>query len=369
MTKSFDVDLLRTLTSIPAVSGHEDRMIGYLKHRLEGLSDEVQVDGIGNVTARFGKPQGGPKVLLFAHMDQLGLCVKRLGEDGFLRVDRIGGVNRKALVARPVVIHASSGRDLPGTIGVMAHHLTPDAQRFTVPDIPELYVDVGANSKDELLEMGIRVGDSITFENPFAILNERHVRAGALDNRIGVYILLKVVEALKDKALGCTLYASCTVQEEFNVRGSDPVARNLKPDVAICIDITVPGDTPDLRHVNDVRMGGGPTIRLMSFHGRGTLGGLIPNPKLVAHVERAAEALDIPLQREASIGGLTDASFLQLLNNGIPAVDVGVPARYTHSPVEMVNMHDVVQAIELLAEAIRRLDETSDFSRGVPWQS
>jgi putative aminopeptidase len=366
-TNAFDLELLRTLTSIPAVAGHEDRMIGYLRQYLGKLGDEVKVDGIGNVTARIGAT--GPRVMLFAHMDQIGLCVKRLGEDGYLRVDRIGGVNRKALVARPVLIHTERGDDIPGTIGVMAHHLTPDAQRFIVPDIPELYIDVGAGSREELVAMGIKVGNSITFENPFGVLNKRFVRAGALDNRIGVYILLKVVERLVSEDLPCTLYACCTVQEEFSVRGSEPAARSIRPDAAICIDIALSGDTPDLRGVNDVRMGAGPTMRLMSFHGRGTLGGLIPNPKLVALIESTAGSLGIQVQREASIGGLTDASFLQLLHDGIPAVDVGVPARYSHSPVEMIHMDDVLQAIELIGETVKRIDAEADFSRGVPWSN
>lgn len=368
MTSAIDLDLLRTLTSLPAVAGHEDRMIGYLVNHFERLGLEAVVDGIGNVIARLPGSRSAPRVMLFAHMDQIGLCVKRLGEDGYVRVDRIGGINRKALVAQPVRIHTHAGETVPGTIGVMAHHLTPESQRFIVPDIPELYIDVGARSRDELIDLGIQVGDSITYENPFAVLNDRLIRAAALDNRIGVYILLKVVEALRASELPNALFACCTVQEEFNVRGSEPAARAIKPDVAICLDIALAGDTPDLKGVNDVRLGDGPTVRLMSFHGRGTLGGLIPNPKLVALLEATAAELGIPVQREASIGGLTDASFLQLLHQGIPAIDVGVPARYSHTPVEVVDADDVAQAIRLVAALIGKLDAQMDLRRGIPWQ-
>jgi putative aminopeptidase FrvX len=364
-----DLELIRTLTDLPGVSGHEDPIIGFVRHRFERSSDDVTVDGIGNVIARAGRP-GGPRVMMFAHLDQIGFCIKRLGDDGFVRIDRIGGVNRKALVAAPVWLHTDAGEAVPGSIGVMAHHLTPDAQRFTVPDLPDLYVDVGAGSREELVAMGLKVGDPISFHNPFQLLNGRFLRAAALDDRIGVYILLKTFEALAARDdLPCDLYAVATVQEEFNVRGSEPAARAIAPDLAICIDGSLAGDTPDLRGVNDIRLGGGPSMSLMTFHGRGTLGGLVPNPKLVRHFDATAEALGIPLQRGASTGGLTDASFLQLLHHGIAAIDVGVPMRYSHSPVEMVCLDDVERAIELFAEAVARIDASLDLSRGTPWHA
>ena len=366
----FDLDLIRTLTDLPGVSGHEDRITGFVRHRLEPSADSVTVDGIGNVIARKTGAAGGPRVMMFAHLDQIGFCIKRLGDDGFVRIDRIGGVNRKVLVGTPVWLHRDAGESLPGSIGVMAHHLTPDAQRFMVPDIPDLYVDVGAGSREELVGMGLKVGDPITFANPFEVLNGRFLRAAALDDRIGVYVLIKTFEALAARDdLRCDLHAVATVQEEFNVRGSEPAARAIAPQVAICIDGSLSGDTPDLKGVNDIRMGGGPSMSLMTFHGRGTLGGLVPNPKLVRHFDATAADLGIPLQRGASIGGLTDASFLQLLHHGIPAIDVGVPMRYSHSPVEMICIDDVQQAIALFTEAVARIDGSLDLSRGVPWSA
>ena len=366
----FDLDLIRTLTDIPGVSGHEDRIVGFVRHRFEQVADDVTVDGIGNVIARKTGAADGPRVMVFAHLDQIGFCVKRLGEDGFIRIDRIGGVNRKALVAAPVLIHNDQGEAIPGSIGVMAHHLTPDAQRFSVPDIPDLYVDVGASSREDLVNMGLKVGDAITFSNPFTLLNQRCLRAAALDDRIGVYILLKTFEALAARDdLGCVVHAVATVQEEFNVRGSEPAARAINPHMAICIDGSLSGDTPDLEGVNDIRMGGGPSMSLMTFHGRGTLGGLVPNPKLVQLFDATASDLGIELQRGASIGGLTDASYLQLLHHGIPAIDVGVPMRYTHSPVEMVSLDDVQQAIQLFTEVVARVDGSLDLSRGTPWRA
>lgn len=217
--------------------------------------------------------------------------------------------------------------------------------------------------------MGLKVGDPITFANPFTVLNGRYLRAAALDDRAGVYILLKTFEALAARDdLGCVVHAVATVQEEFNVRGSEPAARAVDPHLAICIDGSLSGDTPDLHGVNDIRMGGGPSMSLMTFHGRGTLGGLVPNPKLVRHFDSVAEEMGITLQRGASIGGLTDASFLQLLHHGIPAIDVGIPMRYSHSPVEMVSLDDMRQAIELFTEVVARVDQTLDLSRGTPWR-
>ena len=361
-----DLELLRQLTKIPAASGHEDAMIGFLRHRLAEIDADVVVDGIGNVIARLGGSSQGPGVMVFAHMDQVGMTVRRLDDDGFVRVDRIGGINRKALQARQVTVHTAAG-PIPASIGVMAHHLTKEAERYQVPEVRDLYLDVGARSRRELDRLGIRVGDSITFDAELMLLNRRFVRAPALDDRIGCYVLLKVIEAAADVDLPCTLFATFTVQEEFNVRGSEPAARAIDPHVAICLDVTQASDPPDLRGENNIRLGGGPAVRLMSFHGRGTLGGLIPNPKLVALIEEAASGSGVELQRGAATGGLTDASFLQLLHHGIPSVDIGVPCLYSHSPVEMVCLDDVEDTVKLLVAALTSLTGEVDFSRGVPW--
>jgi putative aminopeptidase FrvX len=359
-----DFDLLETLTATPAVAGHEDRIIDLLADHLRHHAEKVAIDGIGNVMAEHPGPAAAPRLMVFAHMDEVGLCVKRVTEDGYLKVDRIGGINRKALVARPILVHTESGDSIPGTIGVMAHHLTPEAERFKVPDIPQLYVDVGTRTREEAQALGIKVGDSITYENTFRVLANNRVRARALDNRIGLYVLLKVVETLSAEKISCTFHAVATVQEEFNVRGSLPAARAIQPHAAICLDVSGTGDTPDLAGEMDVTLGGGPVLKLMNFHGRGTLGGLIPNPALRNYVQRVAGEEGLPLQRAAGIGGLTDASFLQLENNGIPAVDLGIPMRYAHSPVETVDLNDVVMGIHLVAALVRRFDASVKLSRG-----
>lgn len=364
MSNEFDHDLLESLCAIPAVAGHEDRMIRFVRERYQRLTPHVDVDGIGNVIARLEGKAEAPRIMLFAHMDQVGLCVKRITPEGFLNIDRIGGVNRKVLVGREVLVHTEHGRALPGCTGVMAHHLTPDANRFNVPDLPDLYVDVGATTREEVVSLGIRVGDSITFDSSYRQMGASRVRAQALDDRIGMYIVLKVAEEIAAQEHPNTVFVVATVQEEFNVRGSEPAARAVRPDAAFCVDITIPADTPDIVGANDVALGGGPTMRLMSFHGRGTLGGLIPNPGLRDVMQSSADELGIHLQREASIGGLTDASFLQLLHEGIPSIDVGVPCRYTHTPVETIDTRDVDHAVRLFAHAIRRIDSKTPLERG-----
>ncbi|MDI6772333.1 MAG: M42 family metallopeptidase [bacterium] len=360
-----DLELLEVLTATPAVSGHEDRIIDLVVDCLRPHVDSLSVDGIGNVLAAKGGSRNGPRLMIFAHMDEVGLCVKRIAPDGFLKVDRIGGINRKALVARPVLIHTESGESIPGTIGVMAHHLTPESERFKVPDIPQLYVDVGARTSEEVQRLGIKVGDPITYENTFRVLANNRIRARALDNRIGLYVLLKSVEILGDEELPCEFHAVGTVQEEFNVRGSLPAVRAIQPQAAICLDVAMSCDTPDLAGETDVRLGGGPVLKLMNFHGRGTLGGLIPNPRLRSYIERVAGLDGVPLQRQASIGGLTDASFLQLENHGIPAIDLGIPMRFSHSPVETVDLADVEMGIRLVVALVRRFDSEVKLMRGL----
>jgi putative aminopeptidase FrvX len=160
------------------------------------------------------------------------------------------------------------------------------------------------------------------------------------------------------------VYVVGTVQEEFNLRGAQPVAQTLRPDIAICIDGGPAADTPDLRGFSDVRLGGGPIMNLYSFHGRGTLNGLLPHPALVRHFEATARAHDLPLQRHASFGGLTDASYVQLVGEGIATIDLGVCRRYTHTPIEVTDLRDVDATVALLTAALGAFDAGFDFSRG-----
>ncbi len=228
----------------------------------------------------------------------------------------------------------------------------------------ELYLDMGLSSREEVEALGVATGSMITYRPTFTELQDTVV-SKALDDRVGVYILLKMAEELKNTEHEATIILIFTVQEEVSIRACSPVFNRLMPDAAICIDISPTCDTPDLKGRYDMLLGKGPTILSMNFHGRGTLGGLIPNPKLNRYLEKLALELKIPTQREVVIGVITDAAFTQYLGDeGIPMSNVSVPTRYTHSPTEMSCKKDIDDTLRLLMTSALRFGASIDLSRG-----
>ncbi|QRG68322.1 M42 family metallopeptidase [Brevibacillus choshinensis] len=357
-------EVLRELTSCLALSGYEDSVIRYVKEKLAGKAEEIGVDPLGNVIARMNssKMKDPYRVMVFAHMDELGMIVTKIEEDGFLRVERLGGIPEKSLAGTTLLIEVD-GKRWPGIVGTKSHHVTRQDEKYKVLPINETYADFGFRSKRDVLAAGISPGTPVGYARQF-FDNGSIVFSNTLDNRVGCLALLELADRLQATELPCELYIVFSVQEEFNLRGVLPAIRKVNPHLAITLDITIATDTPDLKGSADIRLGGGPSMGMYTFHGRGTLGGLIPNPKLVRHVQKIAREHDIPLQQAVFMGILTDASFSQLENDGIPMIDLGYPARYTHAPVEAVDLHDVEQLICLLEKLVLTCDHRLDLSRG-----
>ncbi|MCC3373234.1 M42 family metallopeptidase [Cohnella sp. REN36] len=355
---------LQALTSIAAVSGYEDPVIRHIRSELEASGDEVRVDALGNVTVKMNRIEGKDpyRVMIFAHMDELGLVVTHIEETGFLRLERLGGIPEKSLAGQTVRAE-TGGRTWHGVIGTKAHHVTPSEEKYRVLPVSEVFADFGFRSRQEAEEAGMHVGMPVVYARQF-FDNGTRVFSNALDNRVGCLALLELADRVRGQTLPCELYLVFSVQEEFNLRGVLPAVRRIDPHLAITLDITIATDTPDLNRKGRIALGGGPSIGMYTFHGRGTLGGLIPNPKLVRHIQRVANDHDIPLQPAVFMGILTDASFSQLENEGFPMVDLGYPARYTHAPVESVDLIDVDGLIRLLERLLPTLDGSADFSRG-----
>lgn len=359
---------LKELTSIPALSGHEDKILHSIHTQIKHLADEVFIDRIGNLTAGFyGKSTDRLSILIFAHVDEVGMIVRKIDDDGYLRFERVGGVPEKTLMGQVVDVYSLDGKSqLTGVIGTAAHHLTPQELKHVVPSRLEMYIDIGMNSREEVLARGIDVGSMITYHPNFHRIGETRIVGKALDNRIGVYLLLQLAEYLKQNPPDANIYLVFSVQEEFNVRGVLPVFERIKPHAAVCLDITPACDTPELKRVSDIRLGKGPAITHMNFHGRGTLGGLIPNPKLRRFIETTAEDLKIPYQREVVLGVITDDSFSQLSGiEGVAMAHISIPLRYTHSPIETADIRDIELGLTLLNEIVKRFNNKLDLRRGV----
>ncbi len=356
--------LLKDFMTRFAPSGYEKEMAYRFRDAIAPFADEVTIDRIGNVIARFG---GGdpscPVVMAFAHLDQLGFIVRKIEDDGFIQVDRLGGIPEKVLPGLALRILAKDGSYVDGVFGNKSHHAAAAEEKYKVDLVTSLFIDIGADSADAVRALGVDVGCPVTYLPAARDLAGDYVSGTAVDDRGGLVALVTAAERLKAKKPRGTVYLVGTVWEEFNLRGAMIAARTCKPDISISLDVVLAGDTRDLASRYDAACGKGPALILYSFHGRGTLNGTLPHQCLVELAERAAREDGIPLQRFASLGILTDSSYAQLEGMGLAAVELGFPARYTHTPVETANIRDIENLGVLLAGMVGRIDENFQVSR------
>jgi len=340
---------LKALMLTPGVSGHEDRVRAAIRDRLPLPS---WTDALGNLCAT--APGEGPAVMLFTHMDQLGLIVRKVEADGVLRVHRLGGVPEKALPGQEMIVCARGG-DIPAIVGMKSHHATQPDEKYAVAPATGLFLDAGFASKAEAEAAGAVIGTPVAYRPHVVELAGGRIAGTSVDDRAGCAVLLDVARALAGREGGPPAHVVFAVQEEFNLRGALVAAQALKPAIAIQIDLMLATDTPDMAHLGEMRLGGGPGVSLYSFHGRGTLNGVLPHPALVALFEGAAEAEGLPLQRSAQVGVLTDNSYVQLVGAGVAAIDVGFPMRYSHGPREMAQLSDLEDLSRLIRAALARI--------------
>jgi putative aminopeptidase len=336
-----------------ATSGREEPMIRHMKDDFGAFTQDVSVDSFGNVMARFeASSPTEDTVMVFAHTDQLGMVVTKVEESGFIRVVRLGGVPERVLPGSVVKIIAHDGDVVTGVMGTPPHHLTPDAFKYQVPTIDKAYIDVGASSAAEVHALGIQVGDHVAYEPRFERLANNRVAGTSIDDRGGCAVLMGLAEHLAQKPASVNIVLVATVQEEFNLRGAMVAAEKIKPVAAISLDLVASGDTPEMGTPNGISLGGGPVMGLYSFHGRGTLNGVIPHPGLVAMVEASATKRAALLQKHATVGLLTDASYVQFVNGGTPSLDLCWPTRYTHTGVEMCSLEDLEGLQALITDVV-----------------
>ncbi len=362
------VEEIEHLTSIPALSGIEDQMIKEMSKRFKPLADEIEIDRIGNVIAKFvGRDNSTPSMLVFAHMDEIGLMVRKIEKNGFIRFDRIGGMPEKTLMGQFMDVHTVNGESFfTGMVGTYSHHFTPPEEKSIVPPHKQMYIDIGAKSYDEVINKGIHVGSPITYHHQFKRIGENLISGKTMDNRVGCLMLIALAEYLKENQPKGTVYIVASVQEEFNIRGVMPVFYKYEPAASICIDITPACDTPDLNFTYEISLGKGPAITYMNFHGRGTLAGIIPSPPLRRYMEHTLNELKIPWQRDISLGVITDDAFtLMAGTEGISMAHLAIPMRYSHSPIETCDLCDIDAGIKALNTMVSKFDKSVDLRRGI----
>ncbi len=355
--------LLGELMLIPGLSGYEGRVRRFLAGRLAGMGLASYTDRFGNLIATMPGTHGGPSVMLFAHMDQIGFVVRRIEESGLLRLERVGGIPEKVLPATAVLICLREGRDRPGVIGAKSNHVTPEAEKYLVQPYIDLYVDAGFADGAEARAHGVEVGTPVVYQPHVERLGPNRLTGTSIDDRGGCAVVLEVARGLQGLAERPTVHVVFAVQEEYNVRGAMVAAQVLQPDIAIQLDISIATDTPDLAGHGEVALGGGPVMSLYNMHGRGTLNGTIPHPALPSLFTATARAEAIALQRNAVVGALTDGAYVQFVGRGVACIDLALPARYAHSPNEVCDLGDMAGLTRLITAGLGRIGADFELSR------
>ena len=340
------VKTLEKLSNACGVSGREDEVKGLMKKFLKPYVDEIREDKLGNVIGiRKGK-KNAPKVMLAAHMDEIGLLVKTVSKEGFLQFAKIGGIDDRILLAQKVIVYTEKG-PLHGIIGSKPPHIQKEEERKKVITYDQLFIDIGAKSQEETKKMGVKIGDPISFDVRFSKVGKDTVVGKAFDNRIGCTVMIEVMKRLNKNK--CTVYAVGTVQEEVGLRGAATAAFGINPDVGIAIDVTVAGDMPGVKETEaPIKMRKGPSITVADR-------GLITHPKVLRLLVDVAEENKIPYQLEAGLPGSTDAARILLTREGVPSGVISIPTRYIHSPTALLSIKDAENSVKLTVAAIQKV--------------
>ena len=342
--------LFKRLIETPGVPGREDKQREIAREELESLTDEVRTDSLGSV---IGTKRGSDdaRVMIAAHMDEIGFLVRHVDEKGFIRLQTLGGHDPANMVSQRVIVTTASGASLRGALQPVRKppHLQQDGER-KVPKAEEFYVDLGMPA-DEVKET-VRLGDYATMDRTLEKVGANYL-GKAMDDRVGVFVMLEALRALRGHE--ATIHAVATSQEEVGLRGAEASGSALAPTVVVALDVTLAMDVPGTEEEGRIsELGKGVAIKLMDSYS-------ISHPRLVEHFRTIAEREGIPHQTEILPSGGTDAGGVQRLHGGIPAITLSIPCRYVHTPNEMVSEGDVQAAIDLLA---RYLEEahTGDYA-------
>jgi tetrahedral aminopeptidase len=349
------LDFFKTLLVTPSPSGYESTLQQIVRDYVADFADEVRTDLHGNVIV-VKNPDAPLRVMLAGHCDQIGLIVQHIDENGFLYIQPIGGWDPEVLIGQRMTVWTDAG-PIFGIIARKPIHLLTEEERKQVPKMKDLWLDIGAASKEEADKI-VRVGDAVTVELGFHTMPNNFAVSPAMDDKAGCWV---VIEALRRASqspkskLACGLYAVSTVQEELGLRGAKTSAFGIDPQIGVAVDVTHATDCPTIekKEEGDIRLGKGPVIHR----------GPNMNPKLVQRLIQAADENKIVYQLAASAKATgTDANAIQINRAGVATGLISIPNRYMHSPVEMISLDDIDRAADLLARFAEGLDAKVEFT-------
>ena len=337
-------DLLKRLSDAHGISGYEGNVRAIVEQELSSYGD-VRVDMPGNLIVTKKGTTSSPSIMLAAHIDEIGLAVKHIDDNGFLKFVKVGGWFDQTLLNQRVIVHSKD--PCFGVIGSKPPHVMKEDERKKPVEAKDMFIDVGASSADEVSEMGIEIGTAISTDQNLVRLTGDRVTGKALDNRAGAALLIEVMKRIAD--IKPTVHAVFTVQEEVGLKGARTAAFGLDPDVAIAIDTCIAGDHPGItKDESAMEVGKGAAITVMDAGGRG----VITHPKVLEWLRETAKKNKIAYQLDVSDGGTTDATAISLTRAGIPAGVISVATRYLHSPVEVLSLADMESCADLIAHAV-----------------
>ena len=342
------LDLLKDLADAAGPPGFEEPVRKIMVERMRPLADTITYDGSGSVIATQGK--SGPRIMIAAHMDELGGMVRRTTPDGYITMQMLGGWLDQALIGQRWVIIGSKG-PVRAVTGVRDIHVVSPEERTKVFPRESVFLDVGATTAAEVAAMGVSPGDPVVPDAPFVVLNGTQNYMGkAWDDRVGCAILIEAMRRLKGTNHPNQIFYVATVQEEIGLRGAEASSALVKPDIGIALEAGVVGDVPGARpEESQVTLGGGPGMFLYDSSA-------LPNRKLVALVKDTARAKGLPLQLDLVQGYGDDSAEIQRSNGGVPTVNLVVPTRYTHVHTGIINRRDFDQMVDLVVALLQRLD-------------
>ncbi|MFC4766125.1 M42 family metallopeptidase [Effusibacillus consociatus] len=344
--------MFKELTEAAGAPGQEDEVRELMRGYLEPVSEEILSDNLGSIIAKKTGSQGGPKIMLAGHLDEIALMVTHINSKGYIKFQPLGGWWSQVMLAQRVVIKTRKG-DIMGVIGSKPPHILPPEERNKVVQIKEMFIDIGASSAEEARDFGVRPGDQILPICPFTLMNnEKFMMGKALDNRAGCALAVEVLHQLQEVQHPNTVYSGATVQEEVGLRGATTLPHVVEPDIFFALDVGIAGDTPGMSEevMPNSKLGKGPLIVLYDYS-------MVPHKKLLDLVLDTAEEEGIPVQFESMPGGGTDAGKVHLYGKGVPSLVIGFPTRYIHSHAAIMHRDDFDNAAKLLVSVIKKLDD------------
>jgi endoglucanase len=343
-------NLLESLLLSDGISGYEENVAKIITNHLSKVCNSVTTDNLGNVIGKFGS--GNKKIMIAAHMDEIGMVVKHVSEKGYIYFIKVGGINDSILPGKIVKIINKEGKQITGVIGTKPPHLMTAEEAKEPIKHTNMFIDIGLSSKKAVLET-IEIGDQIIFEPNAGVLNGDFYYGKAADNRISCYAMIKVMEKIsKIHGFNAQVFACATAQEEVGLKGAKTSSFSINPDFALVIDTTVAGDMPGIEEkVSSLKLGEGVAITIIEASGRGTIVSQKARQLIIE------TAIDNKIQHQIDVidGGMTDGAIIYTNREGILTGILSIPARYIHAPTSVFNIKDINSAVDLAVKTIEKV--------------